>query len=444
MKKSSIVFLNTAFIFLSFSSSIQGQSKPAPLTETEKKQVVDSVCKILNDYYVYPDVAKKTADYISTNFTNGIYKKVNDPTELASRLTQDVRSINHDKHFHVFFDPDKVADERKAITTKDSTVLIQKEIESGIEFNFGFQEVKILDGNIGYINFVGFEDLQYSAETINGAMSLLANTKAMIIDLRYNHGGYQNTLDYIASFFFSQEPAHLFDDYIREGGKTKEVQHWTFPYINGKRRPHIPLYFLTSNFSFSGAEALPFAFQGLKRAVVVGETTGGGAHAWIGKIATDRFYVHVPNAYSSDPKTKKDWEGVGVKPDIEVPAKDALLRAHIEALEKLAKSDTAKTTLYNWHLETAKSKLEPSIVLDHATLHSYTGEYGSRRVTLENGKLYLHSNGSKLEMLPMSKTLFRIEEVNILRVNMVLEKGIVTAMERRLAFGDSYLVPKAK
>ena len=75
MKKSSIVFLNTAFIFLSFSSSIQGQSKPAPLTETEKKQVVDSVCKILNDYYVYPDVAKKTADYISTNFTNGIYRK---------------------------------------------------------------------------------------------------------------------------------------------------------------------------------------------------------------------------------------------------------------------------------------------------------------------------------------------------------------------------------
>ncbi|MCY1529154.1 hypothetical protein D9M68_642860 [compost metagenome] len=272
-------------------------------------------------------------------------------------------------------------------------------------------------------------------------MRVLSNTKAMIIDLRYNHGGYQNTMEYLASFFFSQEPVHLFDDYVREGGKIKEINHWTLPYINGKHRPNVPLYFLTSNFTFSAAEALPFAFKNLKRARIIGETTGGGEHAWIGKIATDRFYLHIPYAYSNDPITKKGWEGIGVKPDIEVPAKDALLRAHTEALEKLAKLDASKTTLYNWHLETVKSKLAQAIAIDQVTLKSYIGKYGSRSISFDDGKLYLHSDGSKLEMLPMSKTLFRIEEINILRVVMVIENGITTGIEVHTAFGASYFVP---
>jgi C-terminal processing protease CtpA/Prc len=259
----------------------------------------------------------------------------------------------------------------------------------------------------------------------------------MIIDVRNNHGGYQNTGQYIISFFFSQEPVLLYNEYTRDAAKITDVQSWTLPYVGGKRRPDVPLYVLTSNFTFSAAEALPYSLQSLKRAVIVGETTGGGAHAWIGKIAADRFYVHLPNHYPVDPRTKTDWEGVGVKPDIEVPAKDALVVAHIKALEKLSATDTANAVRFNWHLTAAKSKLNP-IVISQTILKSYTGKYGAyRSITFENDKLYFHLNGGKYEMIPMSETLFRIEEINILRVKMVLEAGTVKGIESLLYDGTS-------
>jgi len=60
---------------------------------------------------------------------------------------------------------------------------------------------------------------------------------------------------------------------------------------------------------------------------VVGETTGGAAHAVSPHQAGDHFTVFVPNSRSVSPQTNTDWEGTGVVPDIAVPAEDALATA---------------------------------------------------------------------------------------------------------------------
>ena len=92
---------------------------------------------------------------------------------------------------------------------------------------------------------------------------------------------------------------------------------------------------LTSKGTFSGAEEFAFDLKNQKRATIVGETTGGGAHPVSGHPVGDYFMVGVPFAKSLDPVTKTNWEGTGVEPDVKVTSEDALGTAEKLAQEKI-------------------------------------------------------------------------------------------------------------
>jgi retinol-binding protein 3 len=87
------------------------------------------------------------------------------------------------------------------------------------------------------------------------------------------------------------------------------------------------VFVLTSHQTFSGGEEFSNNLKVLKRATIVGETTGGGAHPVTGHRIDDRFSIGVPFARAINPITKTNWEGVGVDPDVKVPAADALATA---------------------------------------------------------------------------------------------------------------------
>jgi len=92
------------------------------------------------------------------------------------------------------------------------------------------------------------------------------------------------------------------------------------PRFGGKK----PIYVLTSSRTFSGAEEFAYDLQSLKRATIVGETTGGGAHMTaMGRIG-DHLLIRVPVRRAINPITHTNWEGVGVKPDVKVPSEKAL------------------------------------------------------------------------------------------------------------------------
>ncbi|HYJ86762.1 MAG TPA: S41 family peptidase [Pyrinomonadaceae bacterium] len=74
--------------------------------------------------------------------------------------------------------------------------------------NFGFEKVERLNGNIGYMELDGFVTSELGAETAIAAMQFLANTDALIIDLRYNGGGVPGTAQLIISYLFSETPVH--------------------------------------------------------------------------------------------------------------------------------------------------------------------------------------------------------------------------------------------
>jgi len=91
---------------------------------------------------------------------------------------------------------------------------------------------------------------------------------------------------------------------------------------------------LTSKRTFSGAEEFTYNLKNLKRATIIGETTGGGAHPGGVFRINEHFGMFVPTGRAISPITKTNWEGTGVTPDISVPADQALLVARSMALKK--------------------------------------------------------------------------------------------------------------
>jgi C-terminal processing protease CtpA/Prc len=94
------------------------------------------------------------------------------------------------------------------------------------------------------------------------------------------------------------------------------------------------VYVLTSKQTFSGAEEFSYDLKNLKRATIVGETTGGGAHPVSGERIDDHFLIGVPYARAINPISKTNWEGTGVEPDVKVAAAEALAVAEKLASEK--------------------------------------------------------------------------------------------------------------
>jgi C-terminal processing protease CtpA/Prc len=163
-------------------------------------------------------------------------------------------------------------------------------------------------------------------------MNFLAHVDAIIFDLRQNGGGDPKMVDFVVSYLFDK-PTHVNDLYYRKGNET--TQYWTLPYVSGSRLSTQPVYVLTSKRTFSGGEEFCYDLKSLRRATLVGETTGGGAHPVSGHRIDDHFSIGVPEGRPINPITQKDWEGTGVTPDVPVSSEDALTKAKQLAADKL-------------------------------------------------------------------------------------------------------------
>lgn len=412
--------LTLGLLLIGFLTS--GQSQSVSIDKKEKRQVIDSLVILLTNYYIFPEKVPATVSLLKTNFKKGEYAKINDPNEFADKLTDDVISITNDRHFRIAFDPETVDEERK-YQTNSSTSTSEKDRAT----NFGFDQVKILNGNVGYINLTGFYDLSFSSAPLNAAMNFVANSDALIIDLRNNHGGASDLGPYFSAFFF-KEPQLLYDFYTRENNKTIHQQYWTQTYVDGKRLTDVPIFILTSNFTFSAAEAFAYSLQSLNKAIIIGENSGGGAHMWTGKIVTTNFYAHIPFARPVDPRTNTNWEVTGVKPNVKCDANQALVNAQIEALKVLMAKDSANISNYQWHIDGLKPQLT-ELKIDSERLNTYVGDYGSIKILFNNNKLYFDWRGTKSEMIHLETDYFMTNEFNFFRIKIVEQNGKVSAVK---------------
>src|SRR5688572_176161 len=306
------------------------QQPDANIDAATRAQIIESISKRLNDVYVFPEVAKKMEASLRDRVAKKEYDQITSSRAFAETLTRDLQAVSKDKHLRVRYshEPLPVRQPRREPSAEE-----REEHHREMKWmNHGFNKVERLRGNIGYIEFRGFFDPELGAETLAAAMNFVNATDALIIDLRSNGGGSPEMVALVCSYLFGPDPVHLNDLYWREGDRTDEF--WTRKEVAGKRYLNKDVYVLTSKRTFSGAEEFTYNLKNLKRATIIGETSGGGAHPGGGFRINEHFNMFVPTGRAISPITKTNWEGAGVKPDVEVPADQALTVARLMALKK--------------------------------------------------------------------------------------------------------------
>jgi len=297
------------------------------LDAAARRRVIDGAATLLGEFYVFPDAATKMAAGMRARLKHGEYDAIVDGNVFAEKLTYDLRAVSPDKHLSVRFSP-VVQPPGEPEKDPDSQARYRKHLAA---VNCGFEKVEHLAPNIGYLKFNFFADPDTCGSTAVAAISFIADSDAVIFDLRENGGGEPRMIAFISTYLFDK-PTHLNDLYNRKENTTD--QFWTLPYVPGKKLAGKPVFVLTSRNTFSGAEEFSYNLKMLKRATLVGETTGGGAHPVAGHRIDDHFSINVPFARAINPISKTNWEGTGVEPDIKVPAADALTEALKRATER--------------------------------------------------------------------------------------------------------------
>jgi len=328
-------------IITSLSNSILAQTDLLVLNKKEVKEVIYSVQNAIIANYVDLDLGKKMSESLNTKN----YYSIKNPNEFAQKLTNDLQFISKDKHLKLNFEPERIAQNKIKTSLEDSLIAIQKQVKNMKRSNFGFLEQKILEGNIGYLDLRYFADVEYAKETIEASMAFLANTNAIIIDLRQNGGGVPSSLKLLSSYFFNEKPVLLNTFYNRSTDETEEFL--TEKNIKGKRLPKTSLYILTSRNTFSAAEAFAYNLKHLDRAIIVGEITRGGANRTKRIDIDTNFTVSMPYIKAIHPITKSNWEGIGVIPNIEIASEDAFVKAYIEAINKTMGNHPMKNKILN-------------------------------------------------------------------------------------------------
>ena len=317
-----------AILFIASAAGQQLQTGP-PIDEVIRTSVIERLVSSIETGYVIPEAAQIAIRNLRTAQASGDYKEIGTAKQFAERLTSDLRFATHDKHIAVFFDPARAAPPESPTPP----------VKSREHFNFGFYKIERLRGNVGYLDLRSFANLDEGRETASSYLDSLANFDAIIIDLRQNGGGNTPMAAYIASYFFGPKPVHFTDMYWRDQNKNVEV--WTSENVQGRRSVGQDLFLLVGPSTFSAAEDFCYSLQQLKRATLVGEKTGGGAHMGRGlQRLSPLFTAFIPVGQSLNPVTKTNWENIGVEPEVKVPAEKALIEAHLAALRRLAERES--------------------------------------------------------------------------------------------------------
>ncbi len=291
------------------------------LSRAVRKEVVGKVIDHLESDYVNAEVGIQAAQALRRQASKGVFEVPHDGLAFAAALTSALRAATGDGHLNVEYSQkalDESADADASFTAQEM------ERYYGAHVNFGVRKAERLEGNIGLLEMTVFPPAAMGGDTVAAAMQVVAHTDALIIDLRHNGGG-SETVSLVASYLFD-EVKPLSGSYDRPSGTT--TQNFTQAYVPGaKFGGRKPVYVLISNRTFSAAEALAYDLQALKRATIIGEPSGGGAHPFTYRRLHPHFVLWSVTQKSVNPITQKNWQGIGVQPDVRVDADRALEKA---------------------------------------------------------------------------------------------------------------------
>jgi hypothetical protein len=407
---------------------------PPPVTAQDRAAIVDDISAALNETYVFPETAKKMEERMRSQLKSGAYDRLGKLDAFTDKLTEDLRSVSHDLHLGVVWDPPPPAEAAGGPTPAQQQERFAAESRRD---NYCFHKVEHLAGNVGYLKLDCFAPADLGGGAAVAAMGFLAGSDALIFDLRDNGGGSPSMIQLLTSYLVGGQPTHLNNFYIRKGDKTE--QFWTQAWVPGTRLPDVPVFVLTSGRTFSAAEEFTYNLKNLKRATLIGETTGGGAHPVdLYRVKNYPVSVRLPFGRAVNPISGTNWEGTGVEPDVKVPAADALDVAHSRALAAVAAKATDPE--YKASLEFVRGVVEDRhkpAILAAADVQAYAGTYGPRTISLEDGALwYQRGKNRKMRLLPVGPDRFLVGDLNDFRIRFERDaNGVIQRLDALYADG---------
>lgn len=383
-----------------------------PLSSEEVGETIDTLCQLIQRRYVFPEIAEQLIQMLRENHAAGKYDAYTGRKEFAKALTEQLRAVNNDKHLHVYV---RSRSQQPSAQTSNNDYAEYY----GRPVNYGFEEARILSGNVGYLKLSSFSMDHFfdeAAEAASAAMGFVGNSDCLIIDLRNNGGGSARLIQQFASYFYGEDSFRLFDYYFRTSDSRQEI--WTQEVDATKRMPDKEVFILINGNTFSAAESFAYVLKHHNRATVYGQRSGGGAHGGSAQSLNDHLMVYIPFSRVIHPVTQTDWEGKGVIPDVEVDSDDALLVAQRDAIKSLSRraNDEAQTQLYAKVLVALDSQLNP-IEIDPKRLQAFAGVYElgpEQRLTItkKGDQLFgqMSGDGQVVAVTPISQTRFRVEK----------------------------------
>jgi len=258
--------------------------------------------------YVDPQVGARAAARLAQALAAGDYDGLQ-TAAFATRLTADLASVAHDKHLRII-----------ALDATPKPDAAPEPVSDA-----GVVRADRLAGDVGYLEIIGFPPPNVFKPALDRAMAALAGTRALVVDMRRNGGGDPDGVAYLVGYFVGPEArVHVMDLLTRTPGTNDYTTQATFTSPTPTSYLHKPVYVLTSGDTFSGGEEFCYDMHNQKLAVLVGQTTGGGANPGDERAVGPNLIMFVPTGKARSPITGGAWEGVGVAPDIAAPAGDAL------------------------------------------------------------------------------------------------------------------------
>jgi hypothetical protein len=387
--KSSLIHTAILTVLLAF---LHWPAAQASLTPEQRTTAVEAIAKVIEEEYYDAQRAEEISTKLTSALGFGEFSKLSEAGALADELTRRLRQ--EDRHFNVRFNPqqktgsqpghdghdeDRQSDQRRAMSRA----------------HYGFERVEILPGNIGYIDLRMFAPIEAGEKTATAALNFLANTDAVIIDLRNNGGGSPSMVQFLISHFLNLQDPVIINTFV---SRTREHprQMWSLPSHPAGYRPDTPLFVLTSAGTGSAAEGFSYHLRAMERATLIGETTYGAGNPGDTFFLESGFSVFVSTGSARNPITKTNWEGTGVQPHIKIPADGALdesLSMLYQELEE-ATQDPLQSLALNWAGEMLAARRNP-VSPETTELGRYAGDYGIRKTFIEEDRLMYQREGSE-------------------------------------------------
>lgn len=291
---------------------------PAALCPAEAATIMAAAERIEEAYVIEQRAAALAADVRALAANASETSTCLDPADFASRMTKALRDTTGDKHFTIDVTREQVDESWLSDWRASGQVTGQ-----------GVRRVEVLDGNVGYLRIDSFFEIEAAREHYAAAFAMLADTDALILDLRSNGGGSpQSAWPLQWTFLEPGSPSPMAIENREEG-----LQMRGEPEVPWKRYGTArPLVVLIDERTFSAAEAVAFTLQATGRATVVGQSSGGGAHMLDnGAVLGTGFTLYTPSARPLHVASGSNWEGAGVQPD-RLASGDGAIAAALEIL----------------------------------------------------------------------------------------------------------------